>query len=121
MGVNSIMIQLAINNEIGKADPFDQLATLAEFGFTHIHLCYMWNTDAYYEKPEIDHIRKAIAKSGMTLLDLHGSHGFLKCWYSEEEFRRQAGASTSFMNASIVLFTEVFLASSISFFVSARI
>ena len=85
------MFQIAINNEIGGADPFAQLPTLREFGFTHLHLCYMWYSDGYYEKPEIEHARKAIKASGMTLLDLHGSHGIQKSWYSEEEFRRQAG------------------------------
>ena len=85
------MFQIAINNEIGGADPFDQLPVIREFGFTHLHLCYMWYSDGYYEKPEIEHARKAIQKSGLTLLDLHGSHGIQKSWYSEEEFRRQAG------------------------------
>ena len=85
------MSQLAICSGIGGADPFKQFVSLAEAGFTHLHLCYLWYTDAYYEKPEIEFIRKAIRESGLTLLDLHGSHGIQKCWYSEEEFRRQAG------------------------------
>ena len=85
------MFQIAINSGLGNADAFEQLPLLAEAGFTHLHLCYMWLSDGYYEKPEIDHARQAIRASGLTLLDLHGSHGILKRWYSEDEFRRQAG------------------------------
>ena len=72
-------------------DPLPRLKAAAEAGFTHIHWCHQWCTDFIYTEPELKAIKKTMKECGLTLLDIHGSAGSEKVWYSKDEYRRQAG------------------------------
>jgi sugar phosphate isomerase/epimerase len=71
--------------------PEQYLRDIAAAGFTHIHWCHQWNTDFLYSRPEIDQIARWLDEVGLRLLDLHGSAGVEKCWYSRVEYERLAG------------------------------
>jgi len=71
--------------------PLPALEHIAQAGFTHIHWCHQWNTDFVYMEPEIKRIKCWMNKLGLQMCDLHASAGKEKCWYSEEEYQRQAG------------------------------
>ena len=64
---------------------------IAEAGFTHYFWCHQWNTDFIYTAPEYAEILKAQKEAGIKLLDIHGSRGHEKCWYSPTEYIRKAG------------------------------
>ena len=86
-------MKLAINSDYcgGVGNPVPRLKAIAEAGFTHIHWCHHWNTDFFYTAPELRAIKQAFQDFGLTLLDIHGSDGQEKCWYSTDETVRQAG------------------------------
>ena len=86
-------MKLAINTDYcgGVGNPVPRLKAIAEAGFTHIHWCHQWNTDFFYTAPELRTIKQAFQDFGLTLLDIHGSDGQEKCWYSTDETVRQAG------------------------------
>ena len=86
-------MKLAINTDYcgGVGNPVPRLKAIAEAGFTHLHWCHHWNTDFFYTAPELRAIKQAIQDFGLTLLDIHGSDGQEKCWYSTDETVRQAG------------------------------
>lgn len=86
-------MKLAINSDYcgGVGNPVPRLKAIAEAGFTHIHWCHHWNTDFFYTAPELRAIKQAFQNFGLTLLDIHGSDGQEKCWYSTDETVRQAG------------------------------
>jgi sugar phosphate isomerase/epimerase len=86
-------MKLAINSDYcgGVGNPVPRLKAIAEAGFTHIHWCHQWNTDFFYTAPELRAIKQAFQNFGLTLLDIHGSDGQEKCWYSTDETVRQAG------------------------------
>ncbi len=71
--------------------PEDSLRAIAEAGFTHVHWCHQWNTDFLYGTAEIRQIEKWLREMGIKLLDLHGSAGKEKCWWSSREYERRAG------------------------------
>lgn len=71
--------------------PERPLRLLAEAGFTHLHWCHQWCTDFLYSQHEINAYKKMLKNFGLTLLDIHGSQGQEKCWYSELEYQRKAG------------------------------
>ena len=64
---------------------------LAEAGFTHYFWCHHWNTDFMYTAPECAEILKVQKAAGLKLLDIHGSVGPEKNWYSTTEYIRLAG------------------------------
>ncbi len=86
-------MNIAINSDFlcssGSPEPF--LRLIAEAGFTHLHWCHQWNTDFIYTAPEIAAYREMLRKYGIKLLDIHGSSGIEKCWWSEVDYCRRAG------------------------------
>ena len=86
-------MKLAINTDYcgGVGNPVPRLKAIAEAGFTHLHWCHQWNTDFFYTAPELRAIKQAFQNFGLTLLDIHGSAGQEKCWFSTDETIRQAG------------------------------
>jgi sugar phosphate isomerase/epimerase len=86
-------MKIAINTDYcgGVGNPVPRLKAIAEAGFTHLHWCHHWNTDFFYTAPELRTIKQALKDFGLTLLDIHGSDGQEKCWYSTDETVRQAG------------------------------
>jgi sugar phosphate isomerase/epimerase len=86
-------MKIAINTDYcgGVGNPVPRLKAIAEAGFTHLHWCHHWNTDFFYTAPELRTIKQAMQDFGLPLLDIHGSDGQEKCWYSTDETVRQAG------------------------------
>lgn len=64
---------------------------LAEAGFTHCSWGHQWCTDFMYCASEIAEARRVLKDAGIKLLDIHGSQGSEKCWYSPREYMRRAG------------------------------
>ena len=71
--------------------PERPLRLLAEAGFTHLHWCHQWCTDFLYSKYEMAEYKRLLKELDLTLLDIHGSQGREKCWYSLEEYQRKSG------------------------------
>lgn len=71
--------------------PEESMRAIAAGGFTHIHWCHHWNTDFLYGPAEIRQIARWFREMGLKLLDLHGSAGQEKCWWSQREYERLAG------------------------------
>lgn len=71
--------------------PEESLRAIASAGFSHVHWCHHWNTDFLYSASEIAQIRRWFSELGLKLLDLHGTAGKEKRWWSEREYERQAG------------------------------
>jgi len=72
--------------------PERQLRQIAEAGFTHLHWCHHYNTDFMYRPCEMGAMRKLVRKLGLKVLDIHGSYGQEKRFWSLREYERQAGA-----------------------------
>ena len=87
------MIELSITTDYhgDRGCPQDRLQYASEAGFTHLHWCHQWCTDFLYDSAELDAIDGWLREYHLTLLDIHGSAGQEKCWYSEKEYERQAG------------------------------
>lgn len=85
------MLSLTTDYRKGTGNPEPYLRDIAEAGFSHIHWCHQWNTDFLYGMAEIRQIRQWLREFGLALLDLHGSAGQEKCWYSPCEHERKAG------------------------------
>lgn len=87
------MMKIALNTDYyaGTGSPEMPLRYLAGAGFTHVHWCHQWCTDFLYGKAELDAIRGWMRELGLTLLDIHGSAGVEKCWFSTVEYQRRAG------------------------------
>lgn len=86
-------MKIALNTDYleGTGKPEKYLQMMAEAGFTHVHWCHHWNTDFMYGLSEINQYKKVFKCLGLTLLDIHGSSGQEKCWYSTDEYQRKAG------------------------------
>ena len=86
-------MEIGLNTDYvsSTADPEKYLKMMAEAGFTHVHWCHQWDTDFIYSLHEIREYRKVMKNFGLKLLDIHGSAGQEKGWYSTEEYRRKAG------------------------------
>ena len=86
-------MDIAINTDFlgGTGSPENRLKAIAEAGFTHLHWCHQWNTDFFYCSPEVKQYAKWLHEFGLQLLDIHGSAGMEKCWFSTVEYVRQAG------------------------------
>ena len=84
---------LAVNTDIlqstGSPDPW--LKMISEAGFTHLHWCHQWCTDYLYSAYELRHYAARLKEFGLKLLDIHGSAGQEKCWFSLEEYQRKSG------------------------------
>jgi len=86
-------MNIAVNTDYSDStgNPEKRLANMARAGFTHVHWCHHWNTDFAYMDSEISQIRLWLKQYGLTLLDIHGSVGPEKNWFSTVEYQRQAG------------------------------
>lgn len=86
-------MNIAVNTDYSGStgSPEKRLANMARVGFTHVHWCHQWNTDFFYMDSEINQIRQWLKQDGLTLLDIHGSVGPEKNWFSPVEYQRQAG------------------------------
>ena len=86
-------MDIALNTDIlrGTGSPEPYLRLIAEAGFTHLHWCHQWNTDFLYSAFEIAQLKKWLKQYGLKLLDIHGSAGSEKQWFSPEEYRRKSG------------------------------
>lgn len=86
-------MKIALNTDYlgGTGHPEKYLRMMAEAGFTHVHWCHQWNTDFLYSTHEIAEYKKIFKRNGLTLLDIHGSSGQEKCWFSTDEYSRKAG------------------------------
>ena len=86
-------MDIAINTDFlgGTRSPEARLKAIAEAGFTHLHWCHQWNTDFFYSTSELKQYAKWFQDFGLQLLDIHGSAGQEKCWYSTVEYEREAG------------------------------
>ena len=84
---------LAVNTDFlqstGSPEPW--LKMIAEAGFTHLHWCHQWCTDYLYSTHELRHYAARLKEFGLRLLDIHGSAGQEKCWFSLEEYQRKSG------------------------------
>ncbi len=86
-------MDIAINTDFleGTRSPEARLKAISEAGFTHLHWCHQWNSDFFYSTSELKQYAKWFQDFGLQLLDIHGSAGQEKCWYSTVEYERQAG------------------------------
>ena len=86
-------MDLAVNTCFLSASgsPEGALKAVAEAGFTHLHWCHHWRTDFLYGPAELKQCAEWLRAFGLRLLDVHGSAGQEKCWYSPVEYQRQAG------------------------------
>ena len=86
-------MDIAINTDFlgGTGSPEVRLKAVAEAGFTHLHWCHHWNTDFFYSRSELKQYSRWFQEFGLQLLDIHGSVGQEKCWFSTVEYERQAG------------------------------
>ncbi len=86
-------MNIAVNTDYhgSTGSPEPRLKAMAKAGFTHVHWCHQWNTDFMYGEAEIGQIGKWLKEYGLTLLDIHGSVGPEKNWFSGEEYQRKAG------------------------------
>ena len=86
-------MNIAVNTDFhgGTGCPEPRLKAMAKAGFTHVHWCHQWNSDFMYCDAEIEQIGKWLKEYGLTLLDIHGSVGPEKNWFSSVEYQRKAG------------------------------
>lgn len=86
-------MQLSITSDFATdhGDPSPYLKAISEAGFTHVHWCHHWASDFVYSDHEIKQIGMWLDEYGLKLLDLHGSVGPEKNWFSDKEYERLAG------------------------------
>ncbi len=86
-------MNLAVNTDFicGVNSPEPMLRAIAEAGFTHLHWCHQWCSDFLYGPAELEAIQSWLRKYNLALLDIHGSAGQEKCWFSTVEYERRAG------------------------------
>ena len=85
--------QLAVNTDydVGYGSPLPSIRQVAEAGFTSIIWGHQWDTDFLYSPSEVAAIAACLEQQRVTLVDLHGTSGVEKCWYSPVEYERLAG------------------------------
>lgn len=88
-----VEIALGINTDyVGdRGAPGPALEEIARAGFSHVMWGHQWNTDFLYTTPEVQAIAVVMKNLGLSLVDMHGSSGVEKCWYSPCEYERLAG------------------------------
>ena len=86
-------MDIAISTSImcSTGSPETYLRLIAEAGFTHLHWGHQWDTDFLYSSFEIAQCKEWLNRYGLKLLDIHGSEGVEKQWFSPEEYRRRSG------------------------------
>ncbi len=87
------MMKIALSTDFLRStgSPERALRSIAQAGFTHLHWCHQWCTDFLYGKHEIRAYARMLRENGLKLLDIHGSAGREKNWFSLEEYERRAG------------------------------
>lgn len=87
------MPQLSITTDyhtcVGDPEPY--LRNIADAGFTHLQWSHHFTDDFFYEQDETNAIRSMLSEYQLELLDVHGSFGQKKRWWSLDEAQRQAG------------------------------
>ncbi|NLF40838.1 sugar phosphate isomerase/epimerase [bacterium] len=84
-------LSIATDYAADTGDPSSALERIARAGFTHVHWCHHWCTDFIYGDAEVAQIGEWLRSFGLRLLDLHGSVGPEKNWWSPREHERLAG------------------------------
>ena len=86
-------MDIALNTDflMSRFSPEKYLRLISEAGFTHLHWCHQWNTDYLYSTYEIAQYKKWLKEYNLKLLDIHGSMGQEKMWFSFDEYRRKSG------------------------------
>ena len=74
---------------IGNPEPY--LRRIAEAGFNHVHWCHHWRSDMLYGPSEMQEIERLLQQYDLQVVDVHGSEGIEKFWYSPAEYSRLAG------------------------------
>jgi len=87
------MLSMTSNYRTGTGCPAPALRRIADAGFTHVHWGHQWHTDFLYDPAEIRQIGRWLKDYGLALLNLHGSHGQEKCWWSPRDSERRAGVA----------------------------
>lgn len=84
---------VAVNSDISGSTgpPFRSLEAVAAAGFSHVTWGHHWDTDFLYSQHERAAIAEALERLGLNVVDLHGTSGVEKCWYSPAEYERRAG------------------------------
>ena len=75
----------------GTGCPEPHLRRIAKAGFSHVHWCHQWCTDFLYTSPEIEQIKRWLSEFGLSVCDVHASHGQEKSWGSRRDYERLAG------------------------------
>lgn len=78
-------------NDNDRGCPEKYLRMMAEAGFSHVMWCFHWRDDFLYSTHEIAAYKKMMTSCGLTMLDIHGTAGDEKCWFSMDEYCRKAG------------------------------
>jgi sugar phosphate isomerase/epimerase len=86
-----MLLSITTDFSSGTGCPESSLRLVSRAGFSHIHWCHQWCTDFLYCQSEIDQIRNWLSDLGLSLCDVHGSHGKEKAWGSLLEYERLAG------------------------------
>lgn len=89
VGVHEFRHPSDLMNGIGNPDQY--LRRIAEAGFRYVHWCHHWRSDLFYREPELKHIERLLNKYNLNILDVHGSEGIERFWYSPQEYARLAG------------------------------
>ena len=86
-------MNIALNTDIvtSQGSPEPYLRAISEAGFTHLHWCHQWCTDFFYGKHELKQIAAWLKEYNLKLLDIHGSNGVEKNWFSVVEYERKEG------------------------------
>ncbi len=86
-------LQLAVNTDFdkGTGSPLPCIEAARRAGFTHVIWGHQWDTDFLYSHAELNAISRCLETHNVSLLDVHGSSGVEKCWYSPIEYERLAG------------------------------
>lgn len=89
------LLSIATDFNGSGGDPTLAMEQIAAAGFTHLHWCHQWHTDHMYTDREIAYIASVMKRTGLKLLDIHGSNGSagggLCDWGNPDETYRRNG------------------------------
>lgn len=91
MGVESVVALSISDKALGDGPIRDELATLRQHGFTHVHFSQGWRSADPLNDEVIAEWQEALAASKMTVLDVHGCHpSQVNLWSDDPEKRQRA-------------------------------